>query len=484
MANILKKFKNNFEDITEYYNYLVAKTKNHEQVDITNEWLIDNYYILAEHKNNIYSQKSGLKKNIKTLEENYYFLKAIANKKNYDINFKYLTDELKIYQKDTNRVFTYKELGMIIPTLIMIYIERLNDLCREEYKKIVDKEDVSKIIEASNDLTLDSFISEDFNPQNNTHYIFEINNQLYKVNKSSKLFKSLNEYLKEKQMSLKDIINEEFQNKIDNNVLIANIFNDLKEFFEFSTEDIYEKVSKTERKLLTDPIYKKMNESSKILYRNKLLSLAKKNHLDEYTYLEKIFESDEHIGFKLFKEKKSTFKVVLYILVLVLISGIIAFFASNYFIRPRILGFIILFVPICQLISQLLQEILIKTVPTSVIPKLDYSKGIPEESRTMVVIPTIVASKEKVKTMFDTLESYYLINKSDNLYFTLLGDVKALNEEIAPFDKEVSEYGEEYAKKLNAKYKKDIFFFIYRKRLWNEKENQYLGYERKRGALL
>ena len=47
MANILKKFKNNFEDITEYYNYLVAKTKNHEQVDITNEWLIDNYYLLA-----------------------------------------------------------------------------------------------------------------------------------------------------------------------------------------------------------------------------------------------------------------------------------------------------------------------------------------------------------------------------------------------------------------------------------------------------
>ena len=62
MANILKKFKNNFEDITEYYNYLVTKTKNHEQVDITNEWLIDNYYLLAEHKNNIYSQKGSLKK--------------------------------------------------------------------------------------------------------------------------------------------------------------------------------------------------------------------------------------------------------------------------------------------------------------------------------------------------------------------------------------------------------------------------------------
>ena len=44
--------------------------------------------------------------------------------------------------------------------------------------------------------------------------------------------------------------------------------------------------------------------------------------------------------------------------------------------------------------------------------------------------------------------------------------------------------GEEFARKLNEKYKKDLFYFIYRKRLWNEKEGEYLGYERKRGALL
>ena len=30
-----------------YYNYLVQKTKDHEYVDITNEWLIDNYYVLV-----------------------------------------------------------------------------------------------------------------------------------------------------------------------------------------------------------------------------------------------------------------------------------------------------------------------------------------------------------------------------------------------------------------------------------------------------
>ena len=80
---------------------------------------------------------------------------------------------------------------------------------------------------------------------------------------------------------------------------------------------------------------------------------------------------------------------------------------------------------------------------TTIIPKLDYSKGIPEESKTMVVIPTIVANTTKIKEMFDTLESFYLVNKTDNLYFTLLGDVKAGQEQVMDFDEEVSNNGQE-----------------------------------------
>ena len=64
MANIIKKYLKNFESITKYYYFLVNKTKNHEYVEITNEWLIDNYYILAEHKNNIISNKKMLKKEL------------------------------------------------------------------------------------------------------------------------------------------------------------------------------------------------------------------------------------------------------------------------------------------------------------------------------------------------------------------------------------------------------------------------------------
>ena len=97
MKKIINKFFDEFENITKYYNYLVEKTKNHEYVEITNEWLIDNYYLLVEHKNNILNSKKEINKNYKTISSNYLFLKNIVTAKNYNIDFKYLVDELKSF---------------------------------------------------------------------------------------------------------------------------------------------------------------------------------------------------------------------------------------------------------------------------------------------------------------------------------------------------------------------------------------------------
>ena len=271
---------------------------------------------------------------------------------------------------------------------------------------------------------------------------------------------------------------------MENNLVISNIFSDFKNFFEYNVEDLYKKVSLTEKLLLTDPVYKHMTVESKVEYRQSLIRLARKNHMSEYDYLKKIFDPNEHIGYKLIKPKKYKLRFIAYVFCLVLLTSIITFFLSKLFIRPRVIGFIILFIPIYQLVGQIINEVLIKRTKTTIMPKLDYSKGIPDESRTMVVIPTIVSNKEKIKEMFETLEYFYLVNKTNNLYFTLLGDVKASDREVTDYDEEISNYGKECAEKLNKKYKKELFFFVYRKRIWNSAENSYLGYERKRGALV
>ena len=106
----------------------------------------------------------------------------------------------------------------------------------------------------------------------------------------------------------------------------------------------------------------------------------------------------------------------------------------------------------------------------------------------MVVIPTIVNSKEKVEGLIKKLEIFYLANKSDNIYFCLLGDCTESSKKEEEFDLDVIEEGRKQVKILNEKYKTNsnipIFNFIYREREWNENEGSYLGWERKRGMLM
>ena len=110
MANLIKKFLTDFEDINEYYTFLVEKTKNHEYVGITNEWLIDNFYLLVEHKTELMHHKREVTKASKKYMRIYYCLHDIVVRNNYNISFKKLVSELREYQKKTKVYFTYPEL--------------------------------------------------------------------------------------------------------------------------------------------------------------------------------------------------------------------------------------------------------------------------------------------------------------------------------------------------------------------------------------
>lgn len=145
-------------------------------------------------------------------------------------------------------------------------------------------------------------------------------------------------------------------------------------------------------------------------------------------------------------------------------------------------------IPASEVAIQIVQYILSKIVKPKPIPKLNYFHGIDEEHKTMVIIPTILKSKEKVQELMKKLEVFYLANKSDNIYFTLLGDCHESNKREEETDKEVMQEGEQLVNSLNDKYKQSqgkmpLFSFIYRKRVWNEKEGSYLGWERKRGMI-
>ena len=143
------------------------------------------------------------------------------------------------------------------------------------------------------------------------------------------------------------------------------------------------------------------------------------------------------------------------------------------------------YIPLIEIIMKIVNTILSKNVKPKIVPKMDFLNGIPKEYATFVVFPTVINSEKKVKALVRKLEVSYLANKSENIYFAVLGDCTTSQKQNELFDEKIITIAKKEITNLNNKYNKDfpIFHFIYRKRTWNSKEKAYLGWERKRGLL-
>jgi len=120
------------------------------------------------------------------------------------------------------------------------------------------------------------------------------------------------------------------------------------------------------------------------------------------------------------------------------------------------------------------------------LPRLDFSKGIPDADRTMVVIPTLLTSPQDVTTLLEGLEIRYLGNRDPNLLFALLTDFCDAAESVQPDDAELLRMTRDGIQLLNARYSPEgaiIFHLFHRPRVWNPHERLWMGYERKRGKL-
>ncbi len=120
------------------------------------------------------------------------------------------------------------------------------------------------------------------------------------------------------------------------------------------------------------------------------------------------------------------------------------------------------------------------------LPRLDFSAGIPLESSTLVVVPSMLTSPQNIAALIEALEVRSLANGDANLYFGLLTDFRDARAETLPEDEPLVSLARQGIEELNEKYrgpKGDIFFLFHRPRRWNPSEQMWMGYERKRGKL-
>lgn len=140
-------------------------------------------------------------------------------------------------------------------------------------------------------------------------------------------------------------------------------------------------------------------------------------------------------------------------------------------------------VPALTLASNWMNWLVTHILPPRVLPKLDFSEGIPAQYRTMVVIPALITSKAEVATLFNELEQHYLRNPDPYLTFALLSDFSDADQEVMPTDAALLAQAQSLADGLNERYPQQPFYFFHRQRRWNASEKRWLGWERKRGKI-
>jgi cellobiose phosphorylase len=120
------------------------------------------------------------------------------------------------------------------------------------------------------------------------------------------------------------------------------------------------------------------------------------------------------------------------------------------------------------------------------LPRMDFAAGIPDEHRTIVAIPTMLTSTDRIPKLIEDIELRYLGNRDANVWFALLTDFADADSHTMPLDQELLALTEQGIRDLNAKYGDNghgRFFLLHRPRQFNEKEGVWMARERKRGKL-
>ncbi len=116
----------------------------------------------------------------------------------------------------------------------------------------------------------------------------------------------------------------------------------------------------------------------------------------------------------------------------------------------------------------------------------EYKDGVPVDARTLVVVPSLIGSRDDVEENIRNIEVHHLANMSGELYFALLSDWPDSKEEVSATDTEILEFARAQISRLNARYPSEgvpRFHLLHRHRLYNPAQDCWMGWERKRGKL-
>ncbi|MGC2323957.1 MAG: glucoamylase family protein [Terriglobales bacterium] len=334
--------------------------------------------------------------------------------------------------------------------------------------------------------------------------------------------------LSEAGTTIQQLVEAENQRQAADQVSVSNSIASLRLLGAMDWREFVETMSAVEQVLREDigGVYGRMDFPTRDRYRHVIEKTAKHSRLSESEVARAAIELAQrnaaspgshpragHVGFFLIddglrqlQEKTEVrlsaadalrklgarFPLLLYVGTIVLLSAVIAggllVKAQAGGVHGWAFGLVGILSLLCasQLAVTLVNWLATLLAPPHLLPRMDFSKGIPPEWRTLAVVPAMLASAANLEELIEALEVRFLANRDDNLHFGLLTDFPDAGQESLPEDAPLLRLARQRIEQLNDKYPGKncgTFFLFHRPRRWNAGERTWMGYERKRGKL-
>jgi cyclic beta-1,2-glucan glucanotransferase len=532
--NIFPRFDDNARVLREAYRILADDVRTGQVVTAAAEWLLDNFHLVTSEIRNIHQHLPGTY---------YRQLPALASRDQaghtriYAMAVELLRhsdsridrQQLAVFVNSFQRVapLTIGELWAWPSMLKLALIENLRRLAVETLEsrraRLAADAYVSRIEREAGDTA---------RPLPSGLHIASVVQLLHRVReyglRLSSIRTAVEEHLAAQETTAEAAIRAELQRQAADQVSVANAITSLRLCSTLDWRQYVESVSLVEQVLQRDPAgaYGRMDFLSRDRQRQAVEEVAAPSGDAQVRVALRAVESARqaaasgptanraaHVGYHLIDQGRRDLEIdvayrpklakrvrrlvfahatFLYLgPIAILTAGLLAgtaAYAWHEGVSARALAalLLLLLIPAADVAIALAQRVIAWAIPPRRLPRLEFSDRIPDDSRTMVVVPTMLTSTAGVAALLEHVEVLALGNLDPRIHFAILSDFADADSRELPDDAPILAAAREGIEHLNQRFgaeHADRFFLFHRERRWNAREHAWMGWERKRGKI-
>lgn len=531
------KYKELFGEINDLYSYLVKEyEKNPEIVPLSSSWILDNYYLISQQSSVLSDTfKPKILKKLPLYEEDriYFQIHLIAKEYLEAVVYDFSEETLIPFLKGYQKIYPLSSLELwVLPTIIKYELLRsIFEKGVEIKQKIENSKFADSIVkEISQDLDKNKnpvkrvkkiMRDVEVNPHVLLMVLEDIRELDYRVESTLRLVEGK---IHEDDLNLEEFTRASVLRDLDLKEHLNNAVSSIRNFSFINWSKFFTKVSIVEETLVRDPakVYSEMDDISRDRYRHVIEDMSVNSSFSESEIARKVVDASlasnidvqRHVGYYLID--KGYYEFASSIGYKPPVKGVVkdwvkrhpnlsyigsvfsitlSLSALSFYVFSRVTGNIeislmatlIQLIPASNISVFFLNKLLVWLLPPALPPKIEFEKEIPEEYKTLVVVPCMFSNRKGIDVLIENLEKRFLSNKFKNLYFALLSDYKDSQQKDSIEDKKNLNYLRRKIRMLNVKHKSEgfnVFYLFHRKRIFNESEGVWMGWERKRGKLM